>query len=216
MAIQVKELTDPLAIEKYVERFAELVGVRIPAEYLQRGTIYGCFDTDNRLVGGYTLVTTPPYRGIVFLPDEIRSGHWLFDSVSLNNVLEVNGLWLERNVRMSAPDWYSFLWKLVHSLGQTRKRYILVWYNNLNKHLRRFYGRMQKEVIYTGCSQPNGAERTHPEICVAYTTRWKLYCSLLKHLPKLLRIRFAKFRRGFNSERGTRATERQSEDGAGA
>lgn len=203
MAIQVKELKDSRSIEEYIDRFAQLVGVRIPLEYIRRGTVYGCYNRSGDLVGGYALVTTPPYRGVVFLPDDIRKNHWFFRSISLDNVLEVNGVWLERNVRLSIMDCYTFWREVIHSMGATHKRYILVWYNSLNKHLCRFYSRVSMELIYSGRSAPNGNQVTHPEICVAYTTRWKLYWSLVRHLPRVWRIRFTRLRRSLISGQAT-------------
>lgn len=193
MTVQVRLLTDEGRIQECMRRFEELVGVRIPIAYLARGSTYGCFDERGTLVGGYTLVATPPFRGVVFLPDAVKENHWFFQNVSLNNVLEVNGVWLERGARLSAGDVYAFWWQLVRSMRRTKKRYVLVWYNANNRHLQRLYGRVKKEIIYKGQSQPNGRETTHAEICVAYTTRLKLSYSVLGHLPKILKLRLVRF-----------------------
>ncbi|MFC1462150.1 hypothetical protein ACFLQU_00960 [Verrucomicrobiota bacterium] len=197
MGICVEQLTKADMIERYVERFAELVGVNIPADYLRKGSVYGCFNGSGAMVGGYTLVTDPPYRGVVFLPDDIRNGHWFFRSISLDNVVEVNGVWLERSVDLSIHDRWHFWWQIVRSLRRTKKRYVLVWYNDLNKHLKRFYSRVKKEIIYRGQSAPHGGETTHPEICVAYTTRTKLYYSILSYLPRVIKLRVTKAWRKF-------------------
>ena len=201
MSIVVKRLVDNQSIEKYIQRFEELVGVRMPKEYLTRGIIYGCHNKVGELVGGYTLINMPPYRGVVFLPDDIRRNHWFFRTVSMNHMLEVNGVWLEPTVRFTASGWFTFWRHVVRAVGRTGKRYVLVWYNNRNRHLHRFYSRVMKEQVYTGPSAPNGNERTHPEICVAYTTHMKLYWSLARLVPKILRIRVAKFLRGLTNDR---------------
>jgi len=203
MAISVRRLAEPDLLAACTARFEQLVGVSLPAAYLARAHVYGCFNTDNRLVGGYAVVATPPYRGVVFLPDTVKQTHWFFKNVSMNNVLEVNGVWLERRVRLDLVDLYAFWWQLVRSLGRSRKRYVLVWYNRANRHLHRFYSRLQKEMLYTGASAA-GHGTTHREICVAYTTRTKLYCSLIRYLPRILKLRLAGRWRGFVRAHKTR------------
>ena len=98
MGLRIDRLSDREGLETYVRRFSELVGVTIPVEYIRRGQVYGCFDDADLMVGGYTLMTNPPYRGAVFLPDAVKQEHWLFNSVTMDNVVEINGVWLELSI----------------------------------------------------------------------------------------------------------------------
>ena len=196
MAIRVRILSEPGDIGCCVARFEEFVGVPMPEVYIARGSLYGCFDSNDTMVGGFLLVTEPPYRGVVFLPDRVRETHWLFRTVSGDRMVEVNCVWLEPRLRLSAWDWYVFWWRIVGAIARTGRSCVLVWYNRRNRHLHRFYSRVRKEVIYTGPPGQAAEGRTHAEICVAFSTPENLYFSLIVHLPKLFWLRIRKWWHG--------------------
>lgn len=196
MSLRIARIGDPREIATCIERFETFVGVHMPLEYVSRGIVYGCYGAGEQMVGGYMLVTEPPYRGVVFLPDEIKNTHWFFQTVSPHRMIEVNAVWLNPHVRLDAWEWYIFWWRIVRSIRAQGRPYVLVWYNLLNSHLHRFYGRVQKEVVYTGDAVSGGKGHTHAKICVAYTTPKRLVFTLILYLPKMLYIRVRRWRIG--------------------
>ena len=52
----------------YRTKISKQIDVLLPLDYLKRSRVIGCFDENNQLCGGYTIVMKGPCRVIVSIP----------------------------------------------------------------------------------------------------------------------------------------------------
>jgi hypothetical protein len=182
--------TDNLTSEQIdflVSQFSHEVGVELPPSYIQACKIVGCF-WENELVGGFMLMTKGPFRGLQLLPDDVRRHNRLARRINESSLLEINGLWIKRNIRGTAVArgvWY----KLREAILDSKTSQILIFYNGRIKGLDSLYKNLiGKNYIYSGQPQTSeGNAAAHDLVRVGVVNRFRLRVApffLRRHMRK--------------------------------
>jgi len=158
-------------IDFFLERFGYFVGVKLPLAYAQSNKVVGVF-LHERLVGGYIIVTTPPFRSTMFVPDSIKLSDPFFGK-DLYDSMEVNGVWISPSVK-SAKQQFQIWKQLLKDVVLCKKKYILLMRNANNRNVDRIHRLTSPIQIYRGRPALLPGHQTHGEICISYTTRWRL------------------------------------------
>ena len=130
--LKIKEIThDRKQIEQYWIGGARLWGsqIKVPLEYYERqGRVYGCFDAEGEMVGGYVLVENGPLRCYQFLPDHIRKGGPVIGNITEDQLIEISGVWFYSRSRNQFASWG--IWRhLVKSVIEFGKPYVIFGFN---------------------------------------------------------------------------------------
>lgn len=120
-------------------------GAVLPEEYLRQGRVFGLFD-EERLRGGYVIITRPPFRGLSAIPEDRIA--MLLDRFSIEDTFEVNGFWVEPELSRSATlrQWL----RVCMRIGFSGKKHYLCWFDLNNKYFMQVYGRAKLKVLYAG------------------------------------------------------------------
>ena len=76
-SLEFKELHEEGEIEVFLIRFQDYVGVKLPVDYAIGSKIIGVF-LSGRMVAGYMLVLSPPFRSLLFVPDQAKQSDSFF------------------------------------------------------------------------------------------------------------------------------------------
>lgn len=194
-----REISEKSELECYLLRFHDYVGVKLPEEYVKRCKVVGVF-LHNRLVGGYMLVSDPPFRSLLFVPDTTKRKS---SSLSSNpdDFLEVNGLWLSAGLK--SPELQLAVWfHLVANIFLCKKKFVLLLRNSQNQAMKRLMNLAKPELLYDGAPQIMAGESTHERIQVSVTSRWNILMFSYKYWFELkerqrrarsFQLRFGKF-----------------------
>lgn len=177
-----REIVDNSELELFLLRFMDYVGVKLPSQYVSRGTVVGVY-LQNRLVGGYMLISTPPFRSLLFVPDSVKESNPRISAIS-SDALEINGLWISASLR--SPDLQLAVWfHLVSKIFLSKKKYVLLLRNSHNRTMERLLGLAKPELIYEGAPMLMAGEVTHGRIQVSITSRWKILLFSYKYWYEL-------------------------------
>lgn len=171
-------------LELFLDKVENYSGVRLPFEYANKSKIVGVF-LSGRLAAGYMLVTHPAFRSLLFVPDAMKASHDFFRNEQFE-MMEVNGLWIGPSLKTPLSQlrvWF----RLVADIFACRKNYVLLMRNAKNKSMDRFMSMAYPTKLYQGEPTLLSGNKTHTNIQVSYTTRWKIVLNFHKYLFELLR-----------------------------
>lgn len=197
--LEFKTLTKENDIQLFLRKVENYTGIRLPPHYASHCKIVGGF-LHNKMAAGYMLVTSPEYRSLIFVPDQVRNSHSFFRK-NTYEMMEVNGLWI--GPALKTPKLQFQVWaKLIKDIFYSRKKYVLLLRNSRNRNMQRFLNMANPISIYEGAPQLIGDEKTHESIQVSYTTRWKIVLNAHRY-----------FREYFNREkRATKFTKNRKSE----
>ncbi len=166
-----RTISDQEEIEFFIDRFGYYVGVKLPLPYVMQNQVVGVFLQD-RLGGGFIIVTQPPFRSLLFVPDPVKSTDKFF-KIDSYDMMEVNGLWISPALK-TAKLQFSVWKRILKDVFFCRKKYILLMRNARNKNIDHIHSLTNPTQLYLGSPSMIQGQCTHDKICVSYTTRWKL------------------------------------------
>lgn len=135
----------------YLGAVSASIGVRLPAEYLDRGEVTGLF-IEERLVGGFTIVRRGPFRSLEQLPLAVRARLGRRMDL-LPEVVEGNGLFLDPSVR--EPRTIAEFWGALDlALERSEASHMVFSYPASSARLRHFYRPLGAESLYVGWVNP--------------------------------------------------------------
>ncbi|MCB0361161.1 MAG: hypothetical protein KDD35_00475 [Bdellovibrionales bacterium] len=127
------------------------MGVRFPVSYLNKNRVIGFYTRNQKLVGGFALITQPPFRVIESLPPEALSK---FNSLNFppHSLFEITGLWLhpEYKNRIANVFFYLTIYKEILFL---RRPYFIYAFSSSKPKLGQLYSVAQPVTIYCGPTQ---------------------------------------------------------------
>lgn len=144
----VRRLEGAGALSRYAEQVDRTIGIRLPAEYLARGGVYGLWDTEE-IVGGFTIVTTPPFRSVLQLPEPDRARAARRIARLPGGALELNGLFLLPQVQ-DARAVLGFWSALADALRRSSASHMVFSYPVASVRLRRFYSVLRTHRLFEG------------------------------------------------------------------
>lgn len=170
--------------ELVLDKFENHAGIRLPLDYADKSKIIGVF-LRGRLVSSYMLVSKPPFRSLLFVPNEFKKRNAFF-KIGSNEMMEVNGLWI--GPALKKPSTQLRVWMhLVRDIFGSRKRYVLLMQNSRNKNMERYMNMAKLTSIYKGAPSVKSGEQTHDSIKVSFTTRWSIVLNAHKYYLELRR-----------------------------
>lgn len=177
-----KPITNDIDTALFLDKVENYSGVRLPMQYARNSKIVGAF-LHEKLVAGYMLVTQPEFRSLMFVPDESKRDLNFFDKDPYE-MMEVNGLWIGPSLK--TPGLQVKVWmNLIKELFLCRKKYVLLMRDVRNTSMERFLNMANPETLFAGAPLVMAGERTHSEIHVSFTTRWKIVLNAHKYFLEL-------------------------------
>ncbi len=171
--LTVREICD------FQHKFKTLGGVNLPENYLQDSRVVGAFDEHQQLIGGWTLRLVKPFRALELIPAHSPQVQTFMEKAGLSNIVELNGVWIDPKVTTTKESFRFWREVLRDTIAQKRK-YIVFGYPESKQGLKRFYERLDPNIIFTG-ETVFGVEAT-----VAYLTPSKIRNFYFKQAPWLL------------------------------
>lgn len=165
-------------INLFLDKFQNYVGVRLPYDYATNSKIVGAF-LQNRLVGGYMLVTKPGFRSLLFVPDEVKNSHPFFKEETFE-MMEVNGLWLGPQIK-TAKQQFTVWMRLMRDVLNCRKNFVLLMGDARNRNIGYIHGLTNPVSLYEGAPSLMVGDSSHDSVRISYTTRWNIISNLPKY-----------------------------------
>lgn len=196
-----KTITRKEELDLVLDKIENYTGVRLPMDYVNRSKVVGVFSQE-KLVAGYLLVTTPHFRSLLFVPDQVKKEDAFF-SENVYEMMEVNGLWI--SPALKTPGLQVRVWvHLIKDIFLSRKKYVLLMRNSKNKSMEKLLGMANPKKLFCGKPELMAGEKTHDSIEVGFTTRWSILLNSHKYLMELFRrqqkaAQFAKQRKSLNT-----------------
>lgn len=168
--------------------------------------IVGAFLND-KLVAGYMLVTSPKFRSLMFVSDEIRKNDAFFKNDEYE-MMEVNGLGIGPSLKKPSLQ-IRVCMNLIKDIFFARKKFVLLMRNSRNLNMERFLNMANPTNIYEGQPSILGSQKTHDSIQVSYTSRWSIVLNIHKYLLEL-RSRQSRAAKFVSRQNYTRSSDRDS------
>ena len=169
--VDFRTISDKDEIDLFLETFKRHVGIKLPVDYVSNSRVVGAFLRE-KLVGGYMLVTSPPFRSTLFVPDSIKNWHSFFRNDPYD-MMEVNGVWISPALK-SAKLQFSVWTHILRDVFFCKKKYILLMRDARNKNVDQIHKLTNPVQIYTGRPWLTADHLSHNEVNICFTTRWKL------------------------------------------
>ncbi len=154
-----------------------LIGVDFPDAYFSQGFIRAIKNSKGRIIGGFALITKPPFRTLSSLPENFSH------NLNENELFEITALWLEPKIGNGIPScflWYQ-LCKDILCL-KSKKRCIYA-YDLSNKKLARLYSYSDPTEVYRGKVKMLDGNTCENEEVIETASRFKIGVLPLIKLP---------------------------------
>lgn len=173
-----RTISETEEVEHFLSIFKRHVGIKLPADYVLNSQIVGGFLHD-KLVAGYMLVTTPPFRSSLFVPDSVKTWHSFFKNDPYD-MMEVNGVWISPALK-SAKQQFSVWTHILKDIFFCKKKYILLMRDARNRNIDHIHNLTKPVQIYRGNPWLTTDQYSHNEVNICYTTRWNLLFGLHRY-----------------------------------
>ena len=150
------------------------------------------FSYTKKMVAGYMIVTTPGYRSLMFVPDQVKNSDKFFKN-SQNDMIEVNGLWIGPAIKTPLQQ-FKIWFHMARSVITSRKKYVLLMSNSKNKNIQSLHGLIKSVPIYEGAPNLMVGDKTHETIKVGYTTPWDCFVCIPKYWVAVVQNRQRRLR----------------------
>lgn len=140
-----RELKSDIELEIYRHAIHKHIDVLFPLEYLKQGRVYGFYNKEGDIYGGFALITEGPFRVL----DSIPNFKGLEVDADLSQTAELTGLWLSntnRKKHISLKFWLTLLHKILIS----EKKYFVYAYSSCKVHLEQIYSRANPIILFKG------------------------------------------------------------------
>lgn len=179
---RVRGLDAALEYQKITKQYLD---IEFPISYLRRSKIFGIYDGDNNLVGGFLIVMEGQLRSFESLP----SLTYLPKSVDRWDVAEINCLWLAPELRKSFFSIVFWLFVILQLILSGRK-YFTYTYSTEKINLRNFYARAKPILIFEGkTKQLEGMTEEEVE-SIELVSRFNIILAPIRNLNLILRRSF--------------------------
>ena len=186
-----REIETRIETELFIDKFHIAAGVKLPFDYVEKSKLVGAF-LHEKMVAGYMIVTSPGYRSLMFVPDEIKNSNEFFKN-NQNDMLEVNGLWLSPAIKTPKQQ-FKVWFHMAKNVVTSRKKYVLLMSNSKNKNIQSLHGLINSVPIYEGSPNLMIGDESHQTIKVGYTTPWDCFACIPKYWIAVVKNRQRRLR----------------------
>ncbi len=174
--MQFRELKKEEELENYRHAIASHIDVLLPLEYLKQGKVFGMFNKNNHLCGGFALILHGPFRVLESIPNFKGP---LFDP-HLKHTCEITGVWLSQKNRTKYSS-VKFWTKLIAKILATRKKYFVYAYSTRKTGLCKIYAKANPMILFQGETKilPGMPSADHETIEVVFRNR--IFIQILKN-----------------------------------
>ncbi len=175
-----RQITDVATLDRFAEEFAKLSRVSLPIAYLKDARVMGAFDDQDRLMGGWVLRLSSPFRSFeLFEASNMEILHFI-KRAGQENIVELNGVWVNQELK-STRETFAFWRSVLKDTLDTERNFIIFGYPQAKIGLHRFYQRLHPRTIY------KGPTRTGVPARIAYLTPMKVRWFYVRQAPWLLK-----------------------------
>ena len=144
-----KKLTSLKDVSTYCKIGRKFWAAEYSESYLLQGDIFGCFNDEGELVGGFALVYDAKLRTLNFFSEDDRQILPIISVVPDEKFCEVAGFWFDpskKNQNQSTEAWLH----LSKAIKNTGKEYLIWGFDSNHKGLANLYKRLGTTIIYSG------------------------------------------------------------------
>lgn len=174
--MKLRKLKSDLELETYRHAIAKHIDVLLPLEYLKQGNVFGFFNAEGTICGGFALITQGPFRVLTSIPN--------FQGLELDPQLkktaEITGVWLSNDPgtkKFSIMFWLVLIAKML----TCRKQYFVYAYNNKKQHLKKIYSRADPIVLFSGETIPLPGMTSVDDESVELVVRARIFKQAMKN-----------------------------------
>lgn len=150
-----RRLSSGNELRKYRDQIADKIHVRLPLEYLRRGSVIALYSSQGEIVGGFCIITKGKFRSLSGVPEssEVQVSRRLL-SLQASKIAEINGLWFNHRAfktkRQSRLACFLFWLRLYRELMRSGGQAFIYCYSRSNTKLERLYGQFRPRILYRG------------------------------------------------------------------
>jgi len=130
---------------KYRDIIKDRIDVCFPIDYLKQGKVYGLYNFQGEILGGFSIISQGPFRVLNSIPN---FKHLEIDP-KLKYTAEITGLWLKSSEDAKCASlkfWIYFIIKML----TTRKKYFVYAYSSKKSNLRKLYAKANPIQLFEG------------------------------------------------------------------
>ncbi len=143
--MEFKKLKTDAELESYRHATHKRIDVLLPLEYLKQGDIFGLYNTNGTLCGGFAIINSGPLRVLNSIPD--FSGIEL--DPELKHTAEITGVWLGRGAHGTFSSLLFWL-NIMKAVLFSKKKYFVYAYSLKKTNLEKIYSRANPMVLFRG------------------------------------------------------------------
>jgi hypothetical protein len=131
------------------ENITQVTGGNVPFAYYQQSKVIVCYNNEREMIGGYAIVSSPPFRSLMALAHIPEAYISLFQQASLADILEMPAMWIKQDA-MSPREKAKFFQTLLLDICSYNRSYLLYVYALNRPDLHKLHGRMKPKVLFQG------------------------------------------------------------------
>jgi len=162
------ELKHETEFETYRHAIANHIDVLLPIDYLKQGNVYGYYNKQGEICGGFAMITQAPFRVL----DSIPNFKGLTIDPKLSNTAEITGVWLSNRDKKQFSS-LIFWMNILHRILLSRKKYFVYAYSSRKNGLAKIYSKANPEVLFRGETivMPGMPSPDHESVEVVFRSR---------------------------------------------
>lgn len=171
-----KELKSEAEFEIYRHAIANHIDVLLPIEYLKQGRVFGYYNNDHEICGGFAMITEGPFRVL----DSIPNFKGLTIDPNLKKTAEITGVWLSNKNKKHFAS-FRFWLNIVIKILLSRKKYFVYAYSSRKVGLAKIYSKANPNVLFRGETKilPGMPSPDHESVEMIF--RSKIFIQALKN-----------------------------------
>jgi len=194
--MEIRRIKDLLELDHFRKLTNKYIHVLFPIEYLERSRVFCCYDSQNRICGGFVLVMKGPFRVLDSIPTG-SDAHGL----NMNKTCEVTGLWFVPSAKDRSKS-IKFWGRLYLELLRTQKNNFVYAFSMSNPQIGKMYEPARPVRLFKGKTEILPGMDDYDNEVVEYVKKSNLYLfpfrspdffiKRIKHnfLQKMRRVRF--------------------------
>jgi len=140
---------DEQELEVFRAQAENYLSIRFPLDYLRNGQVTAFYSKEGRMIGGYALISQPPFRVLTSLPDEVLAASPHLKRVPMASLFEITAFWLAPECQQKRASFH--LWfRMYRDAIALGKSHFIYSYSLAKPSLGRLYSICRPTVLFRG------------------------------------------------------------------
>ncbi|OFZ21807.1 MAG: hypothetical protein A2202_00465 [Bdellovibrionales bacterium RIFOXYA1_FULL_36_14] len=143
--MQIKRIKDLNELDRFRKLTNKYIHVLFPMDYLAKSRVFGCYDSWQRLCGGFVLVMKGPFRVLESIPSHIEK----HQDLDLDKACEVTGLWFSPAAKDRSKSIVFWL-RLYLEIIKTQKKFLVYAFSMSKPQIGKMYEPAKPVRLFEG------------------------------------------------------------------